>query len=182
MNWFTKKRPEAVEGWGGIMLYDDGREIPDTVNLVFTYPDGVRLLYDATWANSFDGQYELYIGSMGAIKTIGTLGWMFKEADAPTQGWEVYAVREHFHTEEGITLIADATKLAQEGKLKEGVGLPHPPLFYGIQDFLEAVVKGKTKTSCPARVGLEATVIAVKAHEAVMAGKAVTFEKEWFEI
>jgi hypothetical protein len=50
---------------------------------------------------------------------------MFKEADAPTQGWEVYANRQQFHNDEGITLIAGATKLAEQGKLKEGVGLPH---------------------------------------------------------
>ena len=31
---------------------------------------------------------------------------MFKEADAPTQGWEVYANRQQFHNAEGITLIA----------------------------------------------------------------------------
>ena len=138
--------------------------------------------YDATLANSFDGSYEMYSGTMGTIKTIGNLGWMFKEADAPTQGWEVYAIRQHFHKEEGITLIANATKLAQQGKLKEGVGLPHPELYYSIQEFLSGVVEGKQETACPASVGLESAVVAIKAHEAVMTGKEIALEDEWFEV
>ncbi|MHC4943578.1 MAG: Gfo/Idh/MocA family protein, partial [Planctomycetota bacterium] len=117
VNWFIKKRPLAVAGWGDVMLYRDGRDVPDTVHCVLTYPDNVKMLYDATLANSFDGAYQLFQGTMGAIKLIGNLGWMFKEADAATQGWEVYAVRQHFHKEEGITLIANATKLARQGKL-----------------------------------------------------------------
>ena len=71
-------------------------------------------------------------------------GWMFKEADAPTQGWEVYANRQQFHNDEGITLIADATKLASQGKLKQGVGLPHDSLYYSLFDFLKAISEGET--------------------------------------
>jgi len=182
MNWFTKKRPQSVEGWGEIMLYNDGRDMPDTVNCILTYPDGVKLLYDATLANSFDGRFEQYNGSMGTIKTIGTLGWMFKEADARTQGWEVYAIRQHFHKEEGITLIADATKLAKQGKLKAGVGLPNTPLYYGVEDFLKGIVENKTKTACSARIGLESAVIVIKTNEAVLTGNKIDLLDEWFEI
>ncbi len=182
VNWFTKKRPLSVEGWGDVMVYRDGRKVPDTVQCTLTYPNGVRMTYDASLASSFNGEYQLFVGNMGAIKLIGTLGWMFKEADAPTQGWEVYAVRQSFHKEEGITLIADATKLAKQGKLKEGVGLPHPPLYYGVEDFLSAIVDKESATACPATVGLESAVIAIKAHEAVMKGEKIELKDEWFEI
>ena len=182
VSWFLKKRPVAVDGWGRTMVYRDGREIPDTVQCTIEYPGEVRMDYNATLANSFDGSYQLFTGTMGAIKLIETLGWMFKEADAPTQGWEVYAIRQHFHKEEGITLIADATKLAAQGKLKEGVGLPYPPLYYGVQDFLDGVVNKKTETACPASVGLESAVVAIKAHEAVMTGKKIALEEAWFSI
>jgi predicted dehydrogenase len=182
VSWFLKKRPVSVAGWGGIYLYDDGRDVPDTVECVLTYPGGVKMMYDATLANSFDGSYEMYVGTMGTIKTVGNLGWMFKEADAPTQGWEVYAIRQHFHKEEGITLIANATKLAQQGKLKEGVGLPHPELYYSIQEFLSGVVEEKQETACSASVGLESAVVAIKAHEAVMTGNEIALADEWFEV
>ena len=80
-----------------------------------------------------------------------------------------------------ITLIADATKLAKQGKLREGVGLPHPPMYYGIQDFMASVTGGKP-SACPAPLGLRAAVLGIKAHEAVMTGKEIVFEEDWFKI
>ncbi|MBU0754138.1 MAG: Gfo/Idh/MocA family oxidoreductase [Planctomycetes bacterium] len=182
VNWFLGKRPVAVAGWGEIMLHRDGRDIPDTVHCVLSYPDQVKMIYDATLANSFEGSYQLFLGTMGAVKVIGNLGWLFKEADAPTQGWEVYAVRQQFHKEEGITLIANATKLARQGKLKEGVGLPYPELYYGIEDFLAGIVEKKTETACPPLAALEAAVVAIKTHEAVVQGKEIALQDEWFNI
>ena len=92
--------------------------MPDTVWCDLTFPEGVHLQYSATLANSYAGRYEVFHGSNSAIKLAWTAGWMFKEAGAPTQGWEVYANRQQFHNDEGITLIADATQLAAQDKLK----------------------------------------------------------------
>ena len=54
--------------------------------------------------------------SSSAGRTVG----MFKEADSPTQGWEVYANRQTFHNDEGITLIADATAARLAGQAEGG--------------------------------------------------------------
>ena len=182
MSWFLSNRlPLSVSGTGDIMFYDDGRDVPDTVHLTLTWPGNLKMAYEATLANSYGGRFEEFMGTMGTIRLIGDFGWLFKEADAPTQGWEVYAVRENFHKEEGITLIADATKLAKRGKLKEGVGLPHPAVYYGLQDFLASVTGGKPSV-CPAPLGLRAAVVGIKAHEAVMTGKEIAFEEDWFKV
>jgi predicted dehydrogenase len=182
MSWFlSNKLPLSVAGTGSVMFYNDGREIPDTIHCSLTWPEGLKMSYEATLANSYGGRFEEFMGTMGAIRMIGDFGWLFKEADAPTQGWEVYAIRQHFHKEEGITLIADATKLAKQGKLKEGVGLPHPPMYYGIADFLTSVTGGKP-SACPAPLGLRAAVVGIKANEAVMTGKEIVFDEEWFKV
>ena len=97
---------------------------------------------------------------------------MFKEADAPTQGWEVYANRQQFHKDEGITLIAEATKLAAQGKLQEGVGLPHSPLFYALQDFVKSCVEG-AEVATSVEAGLRSTVVGILANRAVMTGDVV---------
>ena len=34
--------------------------------------------------------------------------WKFKEPDAPLVGWEVYARKDLFYTEQGVALVADA--------------------------------------------------------------------------
>jgi hypothetical protein len=51
---------------------------------------------------------------------------MFKEADAPTQGWEVYANRQQFHNDEGITLIAGATSSPSRASSRTASACPTP--------------------------------------------------------
>ena len=104
-------------------------------------------------------------------------GWLFKESDAPTQGWEVYANRQTFHNDEGITLIADATKLAAQGKLTEGVGLPHSALWYGLESFLKAVAGG-TPVAVGADEGFRNQVIAAAGAKALATGEEVAITDE----
>jgi predicted dehydrogenase len=174
-HWFLNDYPTAVRGAGSLLLHDDGREVPDTVQCELEFPGGRRLLYEASLANSFEGTYELLHGTMGTIKLAGTAGWMFKEADAPTQGWEVYAIRETYHREEGITLIADATKLARQNELEAGVGLPHPPLYYALTDFVESCA-GTKPVVCPAGEGLRAALVSIRAAQAVESGERLVID------
>ena len=173
--WFTDKVPSRVRGSGAVLVHKDGRSIPDTVECTLTFPGDLRMQYDATLGNSYEGNYQLFGGQMGTIKMADTHGWMFKEADAPQQGWEVYATRESFHNETGIILIADATKLASQGKLEEGIGLPNPPLYYGVEAFLKSVLEQMPIASTVAEA-LRSDVVALRCHEAVMAGGEVEID------
>jgi hypothetical protein len=69
--------------------------------------------------------------------------WLFKEADAPSLGWEVYAMRERVGREDGIVLVANASKLLErdlqpgqfaEAELEEA----RDSLDYALEDFLRA--------------------------------------------
>lgn len=174
--WFTGKYPTSVRGFGSVRLWNDGRKVADTISCQLMYDNGVVMMYDATLANSYGGRFETLFGTNAAIKLAETHAWMFKEADAPTQGWEVYANRQRFHNDEGITLIAGATKLAEQGKLREGVGLPHPPLYYAIGDFLKSVTEG-AEVACSAEEGYRSTVVGIKAAQAVASGEDVKIEE-----
>lgn len=181
ISWFTGRYPISVRGLGSIRLHDDGREVADTVSCQFRYKNGVVLDYDATLANSYGGRFETLFGTNAAIKLAETHAWMFKEADAPTQGWEVYANRQQFHNDEGITLIAGATKLAEQGKLREGVGLPNPPLYYALGDFLKSVTEG-TGVACSADEGYRSTVLGICAARAVATGEEVAIAEELLSV
>ncbi|HVS17548.1 MAG TPA: Gfo/Idh/MocA family oxidoreductase, partial [Planctomycetota bacterium] len=172
LHWFLEAYPTRVRARGSIQLHDDGRELSDTVSAELVFPKGQVLAWDATLANSFDGQHEQLCGAMGTVKLAWTAGWLFKEADAPTQGWEVYANRQQFHDEQGITLIADATKLAAQNKLKEGVGLPNPPLYYALEDFLASALDGEP-VACTAEEGLRALAVGLAAVRALREGGEV---------
>lgn len=167
--WYRDSYPTTISGFGDIVLHKDGREVADTVMLRMTWPDGRHLSWEATLANSYQGKHEILHGTNAAVKLGWTHGWMFKESDAPTQGWEVYANRQQFHNDEGITLIADATKLASQGKLKDGVGLPNPSLYYSLYDFLKCVEDSKA-SPMSADVGYRATVLGILAHQAIVSG------------
>ncbi len=174
-HWYTGRYPERISGFGSIRLHDDGRKVHDTISATLAFPSGAALTYNATLANSYEGMHELFRGENAAIKLAWSHGWMFKEADAPTQGWEVYANRQQFHNDEGITLIAGATKLAEQGKLKEGIGLPHTPLWYGVESFLKSITEG-AEVTCSAEEGVRSTIVGIKAHEAITMGRTVEID------
>lgn len=175
LHWFLGEYPVAVRGSGSIRVHDDGRSTPDTARCTLRFRDGLELGWSGTLGSSYEGRYELLAGSMGTMRLAWTAGWLFKEAEAPTQGWEVYANRESFHDDQGITLIADATKLAKQGKLKDGVGLPHPPLHYALADFYRSVQEN-APVACTAEEGLRATAVGIAAGQAVRTGAEVAID------
>ncbi len=207
-SWFLRSLPTAVSGFGSILNWSDGRDVADTVQAVFEYPDGVNLMYDCALTNSFDADYEMYYGTDSAIMIRANKAWMFKEVDSPLLGWEVYARKDTFYKENGIALVANATKLVAQGrKPVEEAPFTDTPLFYSLQSFLGNVVSIKAAvddftanfgsddkalreyltsiTRLPnARAvdGFEATVVAIKANEAVMKRERITFQKEWFSL
>lgn len=185
LTWYIKKPPVAVTGWGGITVWNDGRETFDTVHCLFEYPNNVTVNYSATITYTHDGIFEQVAGAGGAIVLRDERGWLFKEADADVFGWEVYAGKEMVGDEEGITLVADATKLLAQGlepgKVKRQKEAGKNSFFYAIEEFVANVREGK-KPNCGVREGLQAAVIAIKANEAVRNKTKVTFQPEWFAV
>ena len=62
-----------------------------------------------------------------------------------------------------------STKNQAQGKLKEGIGLPNPPLYYALQDFLKSVA-GEKPATCTAADGYRAAAIALRIDEAIAKG------------
>jgi len=172
-HWFRGTSPTLATGRGAIRLHKDGRTIADTIELELQWSNGITLRHEVTLANSYGGQYEMVHGVNGTIRLAWSHGWLFKEADAPTQGWEVYATRQQQFDEEGIVLIANATQLAAQGNLQEGMGLPHPSLYYALMDFLKSVTEG-TAVACSFQDGARATIVGILANQAVVSGQPVT--------
>lgn len=116
--WYFNARPIAVTGFGSLIQWKDGRDVPDSVHLLFEYPGGVVLHYEATLGNSFEAEMGVFYGTDCAIMMRDRRAWMFKEADAPLLGWEVYARKDAFYKESGLVLGAGNTK--QETQSKKG--------------------------------------------------------------
>jgi predicted dehydrogenase len=141
ITWFFNERPSAVSGSGSLMLHRDGREVPDTVEVVVEYPSGALLTFGSTLASSFDSQHDVIHGSDSSILMRGIKGWLFKEVDSPLLGWEVYAKKELVNRETGIVLRADATKLQARDGAEEGadevISPTQTPLHFSLEAFIE---------------------------------------------
>ncbi len=209
VSWFLKGRPTAITGFGSIMHWKDGRDVADTVQGIFEYPGGVNFMYDATLCNSFDKDYEMYYGTQAAVMVRDAKAWQFKEVGAEQGEWEVYARKDNFYTETGIALVANATKQVAIGTSATAAATPFTPLHYALEaftanvgqlgaavkDFIDNFGDGDLKALAdnlkslkpygPAanwRDGLDATILGIKANEAVVQQKKILVEKELFDI
>jgi predicted dehydrogenase len=212
ISWFFNSRPNAVTGYGSLILHDDGRDVPDTLEAIFEYPEGMLLSYGSTLASSFDSEYDLIYGSDSSILMRGGKGWLFKEVDAPLLGWEVYAKKEQVNREMGIVLRADATKLQArdaDENATEAIPINQTPLYFALEAFVEntGIVAGGVesfvssfgdnpkelanylatlnKDKLPAagyKEGFEAAVTVIKANEAIASKKRIALLDEWYQI
>jgi len=224
---FLDKQPIAITGFGSINFWKDGRDVADTIQLVVEYPDGVRLSYDATLANSFDREYEMYYGSDAALMLRDSKAWMFNEVDAPVLGWQPYCRKDNFYNENGIALIAGGSKQTAQGSSEVASAFEFSPLYYALETFVtncaqtlaaiedytnmgfdvdnrqalgEYLVTSRHRTipsdvdgAAKAKLnmllnppgfeaGYAATVLAIKANEAVIHGGRLELKPEWFEL
>jgi predicted dehydrogenase len=205
--WLLNAVPTSLTGSGSLILWKDGRDVADTLQLIVEYPEGVRLMYDATLANSFDGEYEMYYGSDAAVMMRENKAWMFKEVDSPLLGWEVYARKDQFYKETGIALVAGGSKQTALGS--KGDETPAlPPLYSALEIFLdncavvdaavedfrslygnadkrqliESLATVKLRDAANYKDGYAATVLAIKANEAILSGGRIELKKEGFEL
>jgi predicted dehydrogenase len=182
--WFLKSLPTSASGMGAIVNWKDGRDVADTLQCIIEFPNNVRMIYSSTLASSFSDSFTLFQGSNSSLMMREKHGWMIKEADSPLLGWEVYARKEQVHNEAGIAMVADATKILEAGKEpgKESALEPtQDALTRALDDFGHSV-RGDSKVACGPLEGYQATVAAIKANEAIVAGSRIVFDKSSFEL
>jgi len=174
--WTTRMQPRRVRAEGAVLAWPDGRSVADVVQLTVDCEGGAAWHLALTIGNSYGQEQAVVSGVHGTVRAQETHAWLYKEADSPTQGWEVYATREMQHKDQGLVLLANATKLAEQDKLKEGIGLPHSPQWYGLDDFVAACLTSG-KPACSFADALPGTELALAAHAALLSGAAVEIAK-----
>ncbi len=175
--------PSAVSGFGGVTFWKDGRTVPDTIQSIFEFPDGEHLMFDATLVSGFDSAYDLLFGSDATIILRDNKAWMFKEVDAPMLGWEVYARKDRFYKETGIALLANATKLDALGQ-DPTADDPNAksPLWHSIKALADNFNFGPFEPVVNYQRVYEATVVAIKANEAIRTRSRVEIEPALYDI
>ncbi|MEY4387394.1 MAG: hypothetical protein RLY20_2677 [Verrucomicrobiota bacterium] len=141
-------RPTAVMGYGSLVQYKDGRDVPETVQAMFEFPNQIQYTYNATLASGFDADYEVYHGTFATVVCREDKAWMFKEVDSELFGFEVYCRRDRFFRETGIALIAGASKQdALSAKPDDPVLPTRTAPYQALNNFLKNVASMKNKVS-----------------------------------
>jgi len=82
-NWATGFMPESVMGMGDIVFWKDGREVYDSVNVVYHYGNGVKINYEALISNKFNGMEDQILGNKGTMNLAS--GTYFLEDDSQSK-------------------------------------------------------------------------------------------------
>lgn len=67
-NWALQMIPEKVAGMGDIVYWKDGREVYDSVNVIYHYGNGVKMTYESVISNKFYGLEEEILGNKGTME------------------------------------------------------------------------------------------------------------------
>ncbi len=80
------KIPQSVTGVGDIVYWKDGREVYDSVNVIYHYSDGMKINYESLISNKFNGMEDQILGDKGTMDL--TKGVYYLENDNSRSGIE----------------------------------------------------------------------------------------------
>ena len=205
-NWFVGARPRAVLASGRRNYYKtETRQWYDTLMAVYEYeaPQGlVTASYQILTANRHDGYFEKFLADRGTLlisqrsdrtRLYPELGigsaeaWVVclkqGELTAPPE-WRDLMEKQHMSADQfmAFLMVAESREpmieqLSCAVPVKTYQPIPQPHL----ENFFDAI-RGKAKLTCPAEVGYEAVVTALKTNEATEAGRRLEFKPEEFAV
>ncbi|MDL2221360.1 Gfo/Idh/MocA family oxidoreductase [Parabacteroides sp. OttesenSCG-928-N08] len=82
--WALKSIPDYVSGFGDIIFWKDGREVYDSVSVIYHYPNGLRMTFESIISNKFYGMDEQILGHKGTLEL--AKGKFFREEPKPAPG------------------------------------------------------------------------------------------------
>ena len=111
-NWYLGSAPIAVQAYGGVHRFKDGREAHDHIYSIFEYPDGLTATFTSIESNAYDQRYEAFFGTKATLVMYNeTEALLFDEGADGQEGARSTAV-EVSGTPGGAALDASETKPA----------------------------------------------------------------------
>lgn len=86
--WAMQMVPESVIGTGDIVYWKDGREVYDSVNLVYHYSNGVKINYESLISNKFNGMEDQILGNKGTMNLATGIYYLENEEESRKSGIE----------------------------------------------------------------------------------------------
>lgn len=86
--WAKRMVPESVIGMGDIVYWKDGREVYDSVNVIYQFSDGVKINYESLISNKYSGMEEQILGHKGTMNLATGVYYLEDEASGNKSGIE----------------------------------------------------------------------------------------------
>lgn len=177
VHWFSGyDHPRSVAANGGIYLWKDGRENPDTMTAVFDYgPDdnpneGFQVVYSSRFTNSEGGTKEIYYSNAGTLNlktNMITPDGGLNERHASAMGMEPNLLEEQELKGEKVVTSANTGA--------DNMTSNH------MRNWMDCV-RSRKETHAPVRVGYNHSVANLMTTQALHTGKRVTFNSKDQEI
>ncbi|REJ76604.1 MAG: gfo/Idh/MocA family oxidoreductase [Acidobacteria bacterium] len=158
VNWVFDQRPEKVVGFGGIDYWKDGRETCDNVNVVLSYPGGMKVNFVSLTANAHGGYRIEFRGSRGTIVLGVESATLYLEEDDQPTGLGLVGFVRRADREDSAWSEADGVSGATRTEWDGQVGYPitHAPApehqgwdgtHHALSAFLDSVRGGDEPSS-----------------------------------
>jgi predicted dehydrogenase len=76
--------PTAVTMTGGVLLWKDGREVPDTMNVAMEHSEGILFSWHSAFGNNQLGSGEDVLGTDGTISRTGRIRYTAQKVNFPS--------------------------------------------------------------------------------------------------
>lgn len=175
VNWFLGATPLSVVGYGGIDYWKDGREVPDNVELIFDYPNGVRVVYTSLTTNAYDGYGEWFFGDKGTlVLTNENSGLLFRERNAEKLAWEDDANMVQVDGRRAVVIEPTPTRRAPQRGEQLNYGNQRNAYYTELEHFVQCVRTGE-RPRCTAEDAIPALECVLHAKDAIEKGVRVAF-------
>ncbi len=168
IHWVFNTHPDEIMGYGGIDLYQDGRETYDNVQLILRYNEsGIIGNFGTTLGNARDGYLFKIKGTEGTVSLLVNTGLYYPEAKAAKQ----------LEVVDGVT---GATKIVRN----EDGGIPILPeptkdgTFYALEEFHNSILTG-TIPSSNVYTGAKGAICSALANESLFSGDIQYWKPEY---
>jgi predicted dehydrogenase len=178
-NWFLGMNPIKVSGSGSINYWKDGREVYDSVNLVYTYPGGIHLNYDSLISNKWSGLEIEFRGDTGMYQ-------MEKNKHYPEKAATPAGIRQLINDIEHAVFdkipIGGATWIPETAENWKGQPVLNDDTvdetFLQIYGFANAVIEDKKEIPGYAEQGYHAGIATLMGHNAMKNDEIVYWPEE----
>ena len=138
--------PRAVNMVGGVYLWKDGREVPDTMNVAMEHPEEILYTWDSSFGNNELGSTEDVLGSDGTLARGQQLRYLPQKVNRP----------------DGAEILGNTRTGANETKAH-------------IQNFLDCVRTG-AEPNCPFEVGFCTSIACRMAVDSYRLGRTLRWD------